>query len=1051
MLISDFAIRKPVVTTVVMIALVVFGVASLLRLKTDEFPEVAPPVVSVGIPYPGASPPVVEREVTDPIEEAVQSISGVKQLRSTSLDGYAMLIIEFEFTRDPQQAAQDVRDKISEIRSTLPTEMKEPILTRFDPADLPIVSLTLSSDHPDPAALTQLADPGIKRRLTALSGVADVTIVGGVARELSVDVRPDALAASGLGIADVVRVLEAENLAAPVGRLTSGPTERTIRLSGRPQNPDEFAQIVVSSAGGRVVRLGDIATVRDGSAEPRSTALYNDRSAVGIDIKKALGYSTTDVAARIRAQVAELSRDLPPGTRLDIVRDAGTRVGDSVSDVERTLLQGAALTVLVVFVFLRSWRSTVITGLALPVSVVASFVAVWLWGFTLNTMSLLGLSLAIGILVDDAIVVRENIVRHMEAGRDHLRAAREGTSEIGLAVTATTLSIVVVFVPIAFMGGIAQQWFAPFALTLACSVLVSLFVSFSLDPMLSAVWADPEIEGKRSWLSRKLEWFDRGIDRMVEGYKRVIRWALGHRKTTVLVAIVSFVLSLALPAVGLVGSAFFPETDASEFQLNLQAPAGSSLAYTQERVRRIAALARSHREVAYTYAAIGGTTGAVDEATIYVRLLPRKARSRSQAEVLRALRQQIAAQSGVEAYVPSGFGGEKQIQLQLVGPDVAVLDRLAGEVSRRVRRVPGIVDVGLSSKGQRPEIELAPERDTAGVLGVHVGDIAQALRPAFAGLDAGDWVDPTGKTRDVTVRLAPEARERPEDLARLALPLGAQRSQLVPLGQLARLVERSGPAQIEHLDGERVVTVGANAEGQALSAVNAGIDRALAGLAMPSGYQLKTGGQTEDQREVFGRIFTSLGIAILLMYFVLVIQFGSFLDPIPIMLSLPLSLIGVMLAMLVTGATLNLMSMIGVILLMGLVAKNAILLIDFAKRVQRGQADRAGRDPRETRQAREEALVEAGAVRFRPILMTSVAVIAGMLPVALGRGEGGDFRSPLGLAVIGGVITSTILTLLVIPTFYDIVAGGRDRMLGRLRRRRDRHREHRPAPAAGTR
>ncbi|HEY0990333.1 MAG TPA: efflux RND transporter permease subunit [Kofleriaceae bacterium] len=1023
MLISDFAIRKPVITTVVMIALVVFGIAALWQLKTDEFPEVAPPVVSVAIPYPGASPANVEREVVDPIEEAVQAISGVKRMRSTSLDGYAMLVIEFEFSKDPQQATQDVRDKISGIRTNLPTEMKEPVLTRFDPADLPIVSLTLSSDRPDPAALTQLADPGIKRKLTALPGVADVTIIGGVARELSIDVRPDALAASGLGLADVVRTLEAENLAAPVGRLTQGASERTIRLSGRPRGPREFAQLVVSRASDRVVRLGDIADVRDGAAEPRSAALFQDRSAVGIDIKKALGYSTTDVARRIRAQVAALSRDLPTGTRLDIVRDAGMRVSHSVSDVEITLLAGAALTVLVVFVFLRSWRSTVITGLALPVSVIASFVAVWLWGFTLNTMSLLGLSLAIGILVDDAIVVRENIVRHMESGRDHLRAAREGTSEIGLAVTATTLSIVVVFVPIAFMGGIAQQWFAPFALTLACSVLVSLFVSFSLDPMLSALWADPEVAGKRTWLSRKLGWFDRGIDRMVEGYKRVIRWALRHRKTTVLIAVATFALSLALPVVGLVGSAFFPETDQSEFQLNLETPAGSSLVYTQDKVQAVAALARKHPEVAYTYAAIGGLSGtAVDEATVYVRLVPRADRSRTQADVLRDLRRELAAIHGVTAYVPNGFGGQKQIQLQLVGPDTAVLDKLAGEVAQRIRRIPGVVDVGLSSKGQRPEVELIPDRDAEGVLGIHLGDVAQALRPAFAGIDAGDWVDPTGKTRDVTVRLTPRARERPEDLARLTVPVPG-RPDLVPLAQLAQLREGLAPAQIEHLDGERVITVGANAEGQPLSAVNAGIDRALAGLDVPAGYERKAGGETEDQQEVFGRIFTSLGIAILLMYFVLVVQFGSFLDPIPIMLSLPLSLIGVMLAMLVTGATLNLMSMIGVILLMGLVAKNAILLIDFAKRAQRGD------------RTREEALVEAGAVRFRPILMTSVAVIAGMLPVALGRGEGGDFRAPLGLAVIGGVITSTILTLLVIPTFYDIVANGRDRLLARIRRR----------------
>jgi HAE1 family hydrophobic/amphiphilic exporter-1 len=1027
MLISDFAIRKPIVTTVVMIALVAFGIAALLRLDTDEFPEVTPPIVSIAVPYPGAAPGVVEREVVDPIEEAVQSISGVARLRSTSLDGYAVLVVEFDFEKDPVQATQDVRDQLSAIRAELPPEMEEPILTRFDPQDLPIVSLALSSEELSQAALTQLADPAIRRRLAALPGVADVTVVGGAERELTVELRPGALAAAGVGIADVVRVLGAENLAAPVGQLRRGPTERTLRLAGRPEDPAGFEQLVVARANGRVVRLGEVAEVRIGTEEPRSAAFYEGRPAVGIDIKKALGYSTTEVAGAIRARVRELAGELPAGTRLDIVRDAGVRVGQSVTDVQRTLLEGAALTVLVVFVFLRSWRSTIITGLALPVSVISSFIAVWLFGFTHNTMSLLGLSLSIGILIDDAIVVRENIVRHMEGGRDHVVAAREGTSEIGLAVTATTLSIVVVFVPIAFMGGIAQQWFAPFALTIACAVLVSLFVSFSLDPMLSAVWEDPEALGRRTWLSRKLEVFDRGLEWTIARYRRVISWTLRHRAITLLIALATFLGALALPATGVVGSAFFPVTDRSEIELAVETPAGSSLAYTSRKVQEIARLARRHAEVAYTYTTIGGQTGAVDEAALYLRLTPKADRDASQQEVEQRLRRELAAVSGVTAYVPSGFGGEKQIQLQLTGPDLDELDRIAAEVARRIRGLAGVVDVGLSSKGRRPELAIVPDRDAAGVIGVSVAELAQALRAGFAGVDVGDWIDPAGETRDVTVRLDPEARERPEDLA--SLPVRTADGTAVPLAQVARLEEGLAPAQIEHLDGERVVTVGANTEGRPLSAVNAEIEAALGDLALPPGYRRLTGGETEDQAEVFGRILTALAVAVLLMYLVLVIQFGSFIDPLPIMASLPLSLIGVMLAMLVTGSTLNLMSMIGVILLMGLVAKNAILLVDFAKR-----ATTAGR-------SREEALVEAGAVRFRPIVMTSLAVIAGMLPVALGHGEGGDFRAPLGRAVIGGVITSTVLTLLAIPTFYDLIANGRDRLLARLRRRRLRTRD----------
>ncbi len=1025
MLISDFAIKRPTVTVVTMLALVVFGVFALFALKTDEFPDISPPIVGVTIPYPGASPDTVEREVVDPIEEQLTSISGVKEVRSSSLDSFASIVVEFDFDKDLQEATQDIRDAISQIRNDLPVEMEEPILTRFDPNDFPIVQLALASTTLSGAELTRLADPALTRALRGVRGVAEVTVVGGIERELTVELRPGALQAAGVSVADVVQAVQVQNLAAPVGRVSGEFDERTIRLKGRLAGPDDFARLVVADRGGRLIRLGDVADVHDGTEEPRTAAVYDGQAAVGIDIVKADGYSTTDVSARVRERVDELRATLPPGVDLLVARDAGPRVDNSVGDVEAALVEGAVLTVLVVFVFLNSWRSTVITGLALPVSVLASFIAVWAFGFTLDTMSLLGLSLAIGILIDDAIVVRENIVRHVEMGKDHYTAAREGTSEIGLAVAATTLAIVVVFVPVAFMDGEAGQWFQPFALTLACSVLVSLFVSFSLDPMLSAYWPDPHVRMEdRSWLSRGLGRFNAWFDRQAEGYKRLIGWALDHRWTMGALAVASFGIALAMPAVGLVGGGFFPESDDSEFNITIETPPGSNLAYTRARAEEAARLARALPEVAYTYTTIGGRTGAVDEGTIYVRLRPKADRERRQSAVEAALRQDLARLGGVTASIGGNFEDQKQIQLQLQGPDSRELSRLAELAMAEVRQVPGAVDVGLSTRGQKPELEVSIDRGLAGTLGISVGQVGQTLRVAFAGLDAGDWIDPSGETRDVYVRLAPEARASVKDISSLPLTVVGPdgRTATVPLGQVATVQAGLGPARIDHLDRERVIAVQANTEGRALTEVMADIERRLAAnLSLPPGYALRTGGETADQQEVFAQIFAALALAVLLMYFVLVVQFGSFVEPLAIMLSLPLSLIGVMLALMTTGATLNIMSMIGVILLMGIVAKNAILLVDFAK-----ASEEAGLP-------RRQAIVEAGRVRLRPILMTTFALIAGMVPIAIGAGEGADFRAPLGQAVIGGVITSTVLTLLVIPTFYETLADFRDWFVSKVR------------------
>ena len=1029
MFISDYAIKRPLITVVSMLALVGFGLVSLFQLQTDEFPEVSPPIVVTTIVYPGASPLQVEREILEPIEEAIQSIAGVKSINGEARDGFATVITQFVYSKPLAEATQEIRDAISLKRQDLPQEMEEPILKRLSPNDFPIMTLSLFSTTVSPAVLTQLADPGITRELRSIPGVADVAVTGSVKRELTINLDPQRLQAVGVSVPQVVGALQAGNLAVPVGRVTSALDERTIRLQGRLDGPEDFMQLVVAERGGRVIRLGEVATATDGTEEQRTLALFNDKDAVGIEIKKTNGYSTTSVADAVTKKVEELAKTLPAGVKLDVVRDKGERVDNSVNNVQSALIEGALLTVLVVFLFLNSWRSTVITGLALPVSVLASFIAVWAFGFTLNTMSLLGLSLAIGILIDDAIVVRENIVRHVEMGKDHFTAAKEGTDEIGLAVAATTFSIIAVFVPIAFLEGESGQWFKPFALTIACSVLVSLFVSFSLDPMLSAYWPDPhQEEHEKAWITKQLDKFNNWFNNLANGYRRVIGWALDHPKSMVLLAVSSFSFALAMPALGWVGGGFFPLEDNAEVTMIVETPPGANIDYLRQKVNETLSLASTYPEVRYTFTTAGGASGAVDKASVYVKLKPkgeRLAANELGAEELAAkMREDVKRIGGatVAVFTNDFAGEEKQISIELRGNDKAALQVIADQYLAAMKSTPGAVDVGLSTKGQKPELTVQVDRGLAGALGLSVGQVAQAIRPAFAGLDAGDWVDPTNQTRKVMVRLSPEARARGSDLAQLPIGIGqGPNAQLIPLQQVARIKSELGPAIVNHLDRANVIKVQANIAGRSLTEVTGEFDAKVKGIALPPGISLSQGGQVEQQNEVFTNVFIALGVAVALMYLILVMQFESFLDPIAILISLPLSLIGVMGALAITGNTINIMSLIGVILLCGIVAKNAILLIDFAKwaREKNGMPLR-------------EALIEAGAIRLRPILMTTFALIAGMIPVALGRGEGAQFRAPLGVAVIGGVITSTVLTLLVIPTFYEIFDSMRSGFMRRV-------------------
>jgi HAE1 family hydrophobic/amphiphilic exporter-1 len=1020
MFLSDFSISRPVTTVVIIIALMCLGLLALNKLRVNQIPDVEQPVMVVNIPYPGASPDTVEREIINRVEKSLLSIPQVYQIRSTSSESSAQIVIIFNFKKNMSEAADEIRNAIAAVRHKLPVEMREPILRRIDPSAQPIMQMALSSKAQTHAEVSRLAEDVLADRFRSIDGVAVVNVNGALRRELTVLLRAEKLREYNVSVSEVVAALRAQNTTAPVGRVKGPLDEQSIRLVGRIESPRDFNDIVLKRRGNEIVRLGQVATVQDGFAELSGFSLRNGHPNVGISVTRSRDASTVSVSNKIRDMVEEINKTLPQGTRLEVTQDGGKDAENSLKNVIEALMFGAMLTVFVVYAFLNSWRSTLITALSLPTSAIAAFIAVWACGFTLNFMTLLGLSLAIGVLIDDAIVVRENIVRHMERGADRMTASRVGTAEIGLAVTATTFSIIAVFIPVAFMGGGAGEWFRPFALTVATSVLVSLYISFTLDPMLSAYWGDPpgyqhaEKRGFSKWLKKFNEWFDHQADR----YGNVIAWALHHRKWMTAIAVASFAGAIALQAtVG--GSQFLPPSDYGTIAIDVRTPSSASLEYAKLKVEAAAGLARTLPETVATNSSVFAGGGRV-----YVDVGKRNKRERSIFPIAAELRGKLKQLVGAEYVVIEDLnqGVRKPVQIQFSGPDSRRLMAITNDFMEQMKGVKGAVDVGLSEQEPKDELRIDINRGLANSLGISVGDAAQSLRVAFAGVEVGDWVDPIGETRDVSVRLHPEDRVDASNIERLPIAVTGT-NMMVPLEQIATITMGKGPAQIQHLDGKRMVAVSANTQGRASGEVTADAVKLAKQIDFPTGYGITLGGASRDQQEVFREMSIALVMGIALMYLVLVTQFGSFTAPIPVMLSLPLSLIGVVLALLATGGTLNLMSFIGIIMLMGLVAKNAILLLDCARKEEAKGIDR------------EEALMHAGRVRLRPILMTTFALIAGMLPVAIGLGEGGEFYRPMAVAIIGGTITSTLLTLLVIPTFYDSIEIARDHAVASYRER----------------
>jgi hydrophobic/amphiphilic exporter-1 (mainly G- bacteria), HAE1 family len=841
---TKVSLKNPVFATMVMLAFVVLGLFSYQRLQIDQFPNIDLPVVVITTEYPGASPEIVESEVSKKIEEGVNSIAGISALTSRSYEGLSVVVIEFQLYVDGRKGADDVREKVASMRPTLRDDVKEPKVLRFDPSSRAIWSLAVLPEAPKGGSplsaveMTNWADQVLKKRLENVRGVGSVSLVGGTKREINLYLNPQAMESLGISAEQIVDAVKTETQDLPVGSLRSLQQDRVIQIQGRMLRPEDFGQIIVARKNTTPIRLNQVATVNDGAQEVESLALYNGQRTLLMTVQKAQDENTIDVIDGLNKTVAEMKAQLPAGVRLAQVQDGSRPIRVGVANVRQTLIEGALLTVLIVFLFLNSWRSTIITGLTLPIAIIGTFLFMYIFGFTINMVTLMALSLCVGLLIDDAIVVRENIVRHVQMGKTPYQAAMDGTQEIGLAVLATTLSIVAVFLPIGFMGGIIGKFFHEFGITIVAAVLISMFVSFTLDPMLSSIWHDPTIHAhgehghSNAFYDRTIgpvtAWFETTTDKLIGLYQRILKWALKHKRATVGLAVGIFALSIFM--VPLLGSEFVPKADFSETTVNFYTPVGSSLEVTESKSQQVEAIIREFPEVRYTLSTINtGVANGKIYASIYVRLVDRKDRQRNVDQMSATLRERLRQVPGItvtHAGLLDAVGGNKQVEFSLQGGDLRELERLTMQVMDKIRTIPGLVDLDSSLKPNKPTVEVSVQREAANDLGLSLGTIGNQLRILVAGETVTNWRAADDQTYDVNVRLDPNARNALQDLERLPFTIGTQTDgspRVVRLNQVAQVLESTGPNQINRRDLMREVAINANVYNRSAGEVSADI------------------------------------------------------------------------------------------------------------------------------------------------------------------------------------------------------------------------------------
>lgn len=1012
MKLADVSIKRPVFATMMIMSLVVLGLFAFTKLNVDLYPDVDIPFVIVTTVLPGAGPEQIESDVTKQIEDAVNPIGGVDEIQSFSQEGVSIVVVGFKLEVDGKAAAQEVREKVAAIRSELPEDIEDPVIQRYDNASQPIMTLTISGERGEKELTTYTKDV-IKKRLESVPGIGNIELVGGAEREIHVDVDLERLKAYGLSIQDVAQSVGGANVEIPGGNLNQDRRQLLLRTVGKFKDIKDFEKIVVVSDKGNVVRLSEVASISDGVEERKSLSRFNGSTAVGLSIQKQSGANTVQVAQQIHKALKKLDAEMPEDIKVTVSQDNSVFIQESIDDVLFDILYGGLLAIIVIYLFLANIRSTIISAIALPTSIIATFFVMWALDFTLNMMSLLALSLAVGLLIDDAIVVIENIYRHLDQGETPFEAAKSATNEIGLAVLATTFTIVAVFIPVAFMEGIVGRFFYQFGITVSVAVLVSLFVAFTLTPMLSSRWLnieDEHLSNTGSILNRGLYYFNHFFEWLNGKYQRLLGWSLRHRILVVLGSIAVFVGSMMM--MGMLGSAFFPATDRGEFYIKVNAAAGTSLEQTDAICQRIEKRLREREEVTDIVTSIGGETTPVNKASMFVKLVKKHERTQGVEQIMDEVRAEMKNIPGTALDIRTEGGpggGEKPLTLSVRGPDLNKIKEIADQLEGIYRRTEGTVDIEQSLEPSKPEIRVRIDRDKAADLGVNAFVVASTVRSMVDGYVATKFQD-EGEQYDVRVRLKESNRRSIDDIENLSIAgfKGGDKIN-VRLGDIAEVYEGVGPSVINRYNRQREIRVDANLSGRLLGEVLGDVNREIKKLNLPAGYSIKTVGEGEMQAEAFFNILISLLLAIIFVYIVLAMQFESFIHPFSIMLSLPMAIIGAVLALIAFDSALSVMSLIGIIMLMGLVTKNAILLIDYTN-VQR-----------ERGLSRTEALLKAGPTRLRPILMTTFAMIFGMVPVAFGMGEGAEFRAPMGQAVIGGLITSTMLTLLVVPVVYTIL------------------------------
>jgi len=1006
MWISDTAIKRPVTTLILMGALLIFGYLAYSGMGIDQFPEVDFPVVTVTTSYPGASPEVMDQEVTNNLEEQINTISGIKNIISQSYDGLSIVTTQFELSKDANVAAEEVRAKVDLAKQDLPDDINPPIVQKLDVNSSPILWISVSGKVPY-LKLSQYANQTLKQQLQTVSGVGNVQVTGLREREIRVWLKPNQLHARGLTATDVINAIRSNHLELPGGRIEQSQKEFSIKVQGEYKSPEGLKNLVIKSVNGKTVYLKDVAKVETGTEDYRTIAHYNGVPTIGLGIRKQSGANTVAVANGIKDKLQVLSANAPQGINLKVAIDNSKFIKRSIGGAQFDIILGVILTAIIMFFFLRNLGITSISVVSIPVSLIGGFIIMNALDFTINDLTMLAMSLAVGLVIDDTIVVLENIFRHVEEGQDSMSAARVGTSEVGFAVLAATSTVVAVFLPVAFMKGIIGRFFFQFGMAVAVTVSISLLVSFTLTPYLCSRFLKHEEKHSKFYMT-----LERFFNWLEESYIKTLKWGTQHRWSVIGIAAVAFILGMSL--LPFIGTEFIPQSDESRFQISFEMPTGTSINAMNKRLYDIENTLFKYPQIQGLFSSVGsGASQEVNKGNFFVNMLPTDQRDISQQDLMAKVRKKLTDEFpqmvvAVEPVSAAGNNGSRRADVQYIiqGPDLQKLNEISNKAISDLKKDGRFVDLDTDLRLNKPEINVNVNRDLAYNLGVNVRSISNEIYALFGGNDVAKYTH-NGYRYKIRVKAPGELRNEPKNLD--DIEARNNKGRLIKASNLINYDVTQGPSSVNRYNRIHAVnlyanTTGAISAGEALQIVQNTVDKYI---PQNGEYSTSLGGQSQNMRESFGYMIQALEISILVIYMVLAIQFESFIHPFTIMISLPLTMIGVFGGLFIAGSTLNIFSFIGVIMLVGLVVKNAILLVDVANT----QREEHGKD-------KTEAILIAGRLRLRPILMTAFAVIFALIPVALAISEGGGSRQPLGIAVVGGMLTSTFLTLLVIPVIY---------------------------------